>query len=168
MCSCPLRGRIDNLNYRGRCPFASNDNVFAKCFACVFLWYHHYFMLLVIFDLISSNSLPGEIRYSAVQYRLSHKKHHLTTTKIFHQNLRFQLRWFDIRSKTNNNINLSYTAYNSLNMRDWMSLIGHVVSSLIVRNLFWCARMHAASLEPPQYRDDEKTLSSFPFCWTCS
>lgn len=35
-CSCPLRGRIDNLNYRGRCPFTSNDNRVCKMF-CICL-----------------------------------------------------------------------------------------------------------------------------------
>ena len=41
-----------------------------------------------------------------------------------------------------------------------------MVSSRIVRSLFWCARIQAASFDPPQYCDDENTVSSLPFCWT--
>lgn len=37
------------------------------------------------------------------------------------------------------------------------------VSNRMVLNFIRSAKMHAASLAPPQYFDDENTVSSFPF-----
>lgn len=44
--------------------------------------------------------------------------------------------------------------------------VDHDVSSRIIRNFNRSANMQAASLEPPKYFDEEKTVSSFPFNWT--
>jgi len=46
--------------------------------------------------------------------------------------------------------------------------VSQLVSRRSMRSFLLSARTHAASLEPPQYRDDEKTVSSRPICCTCN
>lgn len=49
---------------------------------------------------------------------------------------------------------------------DILLLSNQSVSKRNIRSLPWSAITHAASLLPPQYFDDEKTVNNLPFCCT--